>query len=177
MREYNKNATVDTAALCKTFSGNGEESWCEATRPTTGCLYIYPEESAIELRLFSGCDPHVDDIIAFILRDKDVKEMLARYYQKGRKDRYSMRWRCGMSGCEDVYINFVDEHGLVMGGKHLMHVSCYDKLAGIKRMYIGDFAECAYELAQHGHHFDNGTSFRYTKPHFAESAGTTVHRL
>ena len=48
MREYNKNATVDTAALCKTFSGNGEESWCEATRPTTGCLYIYPEESAIE---------------------------------------------------------------------------------------------------------------------------------
>ena len=173
MRSSNKNATVDTTALCKTFSGNGEESWCEAT----GCLYIYPEESAIELRLFSGCDPHVDDIIAFVLRDKDVREMLARYYQKGRKDRYSMRWRCGMSGCEDVYINFVDEHGLVMSGKHLMHVSCYNKLAGIQHMYIGDFAECAYELAQHGHHFDNGTSFRYTKPHFAESAGTTVHRL
>ena len=98
MRSLNRNATVDTTALCKTFSGNGEESWCEATRPTTGCLYIYPEESA-------------------------------------------------------------------------------NKLAGISRMYIGDFAECTYELAQHGHHFDNGTSFRYTKPHFAENAGTTVHRL
>ena len=123
MRSLNRNATVDTTALCKTFSGNGEESWCEAARPTTGCLYIYPEESAIELRLFSGCDPHVDDIITFVLRDKDVREMLARYYQKGRKDRYSMRWRCGMSGCEDIYINFVDGHGLVMSGKHLVHVT------------------------------------------------------
>ena len=95
MREYNKNATVDTAALCKTFSGNGEESWCEATRPTTGCLYIYPEESAIELRLFSGCDPHVDDIIVIRMSKRCWRGTIRKAAKTGTPC-------AGAAGCQAV---------------------------------------------------------------------------
>lgn len=183
MRYTNKQKADEweyTAALCKTFSGDADINAAgKKYYHVHGCLYLYKNTHEIAVEVFKGCDPEIESLIPFILADKDVQEMVRGYYQHGRRDLYSMRYSTGMSGREDIFINFPSKtgQGVITGGKHLMHVSCYDKVCEIKKMYIGDFVECIHTLMEHGHDFSKKSDYVYTKPYFAFDATTDVHRI
>ena len=160
--------------IMKPFEIDGMESWCEVKRRTKGVLRIWQETMELEVELFSGCDPYASDLISFIMADRHVQLMIRKYYQKGRVEKYAINVTSGMSGRDDIYINFYDKYGLQIRGKHLMHVSCYNKMSGVKKMYIGDFAEAVY-----GYWFKPiKSTAKYTKPYMApETASTEVHHL
>lgn len=168
------NATVNwDDVLVKPFRCNGEESWCEVTRPTKGVLRIYPETMEIELNINKGCDPYIGDILDFLLKDKDVRMLIHMYQQKGRVRPFSIRCTGGISGREDYYINFLDKSGLVIDGKHLLHISCYGKIANIKKMYIGDFVELFANFTKYSGFRLVDTSCKYEKPYFSDGEVTT----
>ena len=165
--------------LVKPFEINGEESFMEPTRRTKGVLRIYPDSEEIEVGILHGCDPNVVDLLAFVVADKDVTLLIKNYFQKGRKRAYSIRHSFGQSGREDIYINFPDKTGLIVDGKHLLHVSCFGKVSGIKKMYIGDFWEMLMESIENPNSFISryrNTTAKYVKPYFAENIKTKVSR-
>ena len=165
--------------IVKSFIFDGEESWCYSSRPTKGALVVYPETMEISVSIFKGMQPYFADIINFMLQDKDVRLLIHQYQQKGRKKPFSMRYSKGVSGREDIFINFIDEETkLVVDGKHLLHISCFGKISGIQRMYIGDFVEMVSAIWQHSN-FDTdcGTSCRYVKPYFACDASVEVSKI
>lgn len=161
--------------IMKPFIIEGVSTWSDSVGKCNGVLRIFPETMEIEVKLFSGSDPNASDLMKFVINDKDVKLMLRKYYQKGRKDRYAVNISRGMSGREDVYINYYDEYGLQIRGKHLFHISCFEKLGYVKKMYIGDFAEGVYAYRPR----DIKTTGRYVKPYFEpkEGASTEVHKI
>lgn len=164
------NAVVnDTLVLVKPFVCEGEATWCDATRPTKGALRIYPESQEIEVCIYKGCDPCVGDLVNFVLMDKDVQMLIHVYQKKGRVKPYAMRMSSGSSGREDYYINFTDNLGLIISGKHLLHVSCYGKCSGLKKMYIGDFCELVAKFNDNSNFCQQNTSCKYVKPYFAEA--------
>lgn len=182
MMNIRANATdkFDNLVLVKPFTIDGESSWTDTTRRTKGVLRIYPETEEIEVKIVSGCDPNVTDLLAFIVADKEVTTLIRYYFQKGRKIPFSIRHSFGQSGREDVYINFTDETGLIVDGRHLLHVSCFGKVSGIKKMYIGDFWEMLMESIKNSDSFINhyrNTTAKYVKPYFAENARTEVTRV
>lgn len=156
------------SVLVKPFSCEGKYGWCEPQKRTKGALRIYPYSQEIEVEIFAGCNPGVWDIIIFLLLDKDVKTLSCEYQRKGRKLPYSMKVHESFSGSKDVFINFPDKTGLIKRRKHLLHISCYDKIVGIKKMYVGDFVEMVAALTEHYSSFQLFTSAKYEKPHFVE---------
>lgn len=130
--------------VMKPFAIKGEGYWNEAKKLSKGVLRIFPETLEIEVQMLSGCDPLACDLINFIVNDKDVRLLILAYQQIGRIKPYAIRISQGMSGREDIYINFYDKYGLEVGGKHLLHITCAGKMNEIKKMYIGDFAEAVY---------------------------------
>lgn len=166
----NKQYGWDEDVLVKPFRCSGKEVWHEVTRPTKGILILYPETMQIEVEIVSGCHPEVGDIFNFLLKDKDVQTLIHMYQQKGRVIPFSIN----CTGRSDNYfINFTDKTGLIIKRKHLLHVSYYDKIAEIKKMYIGDFCEVlAYMKKNHAFELAT-TSCKYEKPYFADEKPTT----
>lgn len=165
--------------LVKPFEINGEESFMEPTRRTKGALRIYPDSEEIEVGILHGCDPNVVDLLAFVVADKDVTLLIKNYFQKGRKRAYSIRHSFGQSGREDIYINFPDKTGLIVDGKHLLHVSCFGKAHEIKKIYVGDFWEMLMESTENSDSFISqygNTTAKYVKPYFAENIKAGVSR-
>lgn len=168
---------VSCDSLVKPFSIENGGGWCRSDRRSKGVLTLHPDTLEIECHTVSGGDPNFWDLINFIMADKDIRLMVKIYQQKGRTLPYYMRVREGMSGCVDVWINFVDpKTGLQTEGKYLGGYSCFEKTAGIRRLYIGDFVEMIAELgyARFDHH---ETSAKYEKPYFASEFGTAVSKL
>lgn len=165
--------------LVKPFEINGKESFMEPARRTKCVLRIYPGSEEIEVGILHGCDPDVVDLLAFVVADKDVTLLIKNYFQKGRKKLYSIRHSFGQSGSEDIYINFPDKTGLIVDGKHLLHVSCFGKVSGIKKMYIGDLWEMLMESIENPDSFIShyrNTTAQYVKPYFAENVKIEVSR-
>jgi hypothetical protein len=174
------NDGFEVGVLVKPFSCEGKETWCDSAKRTQGALRIYPESEEIEVSIFNGCDPFVNDILCFVLKDRDIQMLIRNYYQKGRKHPYSIRHSFGQSGREDIYINFPDKTGLIVKGKHLLHISCFGKISGIKKIYIGDFMEMFAEGMQNESSFMSHNfcyTCKYEKPYFAKDATVKVSRL
>lgn len=83
-----------------------------------------------------------------------------------------------MSGCCDTYINYLDETGLEIAGKKLLHITCANKMSGIRKIYIGDLIEAFLGLLSNGGFIYNvyNNSFRYEKPYF-HNGSTKVNKL
>ena len=96
--------------VMKPFEIDGESSWCEAKRRSKGVLRIWPDEKTIEVKMLSGCDPWYKDLLNFVLADKDVRRLIRNYQNSSRIERYAINISSGMSGRQDVYINFYDEY-------------------------------------------------------------------
>lgn len=160
--------------VMKPFEIKGESYWCEAKRRSKGVLRIWPEEKTIEVKMLSGCDPWYKDLLSFVLSDRDVRRLIRNYQNSERVEKYAINVTSGMSGRQDVYINFYDEYGLQVRGKHLLHISCCDKLWGIPKIYVGDFVEAMYTMnVQPGK-----TTAKYVKPYLEpEWASTDVHSI
>lgn len=160
--------------IMKPFEIDGLSSWCEAKRRSKGVLRIWPEEKTIEVKMLSGCDPWYKDLLNFVLADKDVRRLIRNYQNSTRVERYAINVSSGMSGRQDIYINFYDEYGLQVRGKHLLHISCCDKLWGIPKIYVGDFVEAMYAM-----NIKLGkTTAKYVKPYLEpEWASTDVHSI
>ena len=172
------NTTLNGApVLVKPFLCKGEETWCNSTRPTKGVLRIYPETAELEVCINEGCDPYAGDIVNFVLGDKDVRTLIHMYQQKGRVKPYAMRFSTGISGREDYFINFPDSAGLIVSGKHLLHISCYGKVAGVRKMYIGDFVELVAKFYENSSFCSDFTTGKYVKPYFAEDVKTEVTKI
>ena len=160
--------------IMKTFEIDGESSWCEAKRRSKGVLRIWPEEKSIEVKILSGCDPLYKDLLSFVLSDRDVRRLIRNYQNSERVEKYAINVTSGMSGRQDVYINFYDEYGLQVRGKHLLHISCCDKLWGISKIYVGDLVEAMYEMRI----APGKTTAKYVKPYLEpEWASTDVHSI
>lgn len=160
--------------ILKPFEIDGVESWCKVSRRTLCVLKIFPYEMSIEVKVLKGCDPDVNDVMNFILNDNDVRLMIHWYQQRTRKDPFAIRIGSGISGRRDIFINFYDECGLQLKGKHLLHISCYDKVCEVKKIWIGDFVEMVYAC-----NFPRFKSTgKYVKPYLApDSVGTEVHKI
>jgi hypothetical protein len=173
MPRRRKNMSRENFVM-KPFEIDGESSWCEAKRRSKGVLRIWPEEKTIEVKMLSGCDPWYKDLLNFVLADKDVRRLIRNYQNSSRIERYAINISSGMSGRQDVYINFYDEYGLQIRGKHLLHISCCDKLWGIPKIYVGDLVEAMYTMnVQPGK-----TTAKYVKPYLEpEWASTDVHSI
>lgn len=174
------NDGFEVGVLVKPFSCEGKETWCDSAKRTQGALRIYPESEEIEVSIFNGCDPFVSDVLCFALKDKDVQTLVKYYQQKGRKHPYSIRHAFGQSGREDIYINFPDKTGLIVKGKHLLHISCFGKISGIKKMYIGDLVEMLAEGILNKSSFISQNfrcTCKYEKPYFAEEVKTGATKL
>ena len=169
--------------VVKSFVCRGEESWCRRnSRLTLGALIIYPDTMEISVSIFKGVQPYFSDIIKFMLQDKDVRLLIHQYQQKGRKKLFSMRCSKGLSGREDYYINFPDEETrLVIDGKHLLHISCFGKISGIQKMYIGDFVELVSCICKNTDFMlltrKQKNVCKYVKPYFAYDASTEVSKI
>ncbi len=159
--------------IMKPFVIDGGEYWITPQHKSNSVLRLFKGKMEIEVEMFTGCNPVANDLFNFVLNDKDVRFFIKKYYQIGRVKPYRINISNGMSGRQDVYINYYDRYGLEIDGKHLLHISCAGKISGIKRMYIGDFAEMMYALDIKG---DN-TSGRYTKPYFSNDICNSVHKL
>lgn len=71
-------------ALVKPFSIDGKEGWHELSRKRTkGVLRIYPLYREIEVEFFKGCNPEIQDLLLFLIKDKDIKRMICEYQRNG----------------------------------------------------------------------------------------------
>lgn len=112
-----------------------------------GTGWVVIENDDIYYKHHKGKAPFARDLILLFLSDKDIRKMIRKYQNKGRKEKYRLYRRTGMSGCEDYYIIFAEYFGHSwheMRRKHLIHISCCNKInEQMRPMYIGDFAELA----------------------------------
>ena len=160
--------------VMKPFEIDGFSSWCEANRRSKVVLRIWPESKTSEEKMISGCDPWYLDLLNFVLADKDVRRLIRNYQNSTRVERYAINVSSGMSGRQDIYINFYDEYGLQVRGKHLLHISCCDKLWGISKIYVGDLVEAMYAMRI----ATGKTTVKYVKPYLEpEWASTDVHSI
>lgn len=166
---------MENNVILKPFEIDGSSTWVDAKRRTLCVLRIFPDEMSLEVKVLKGCDPNVDDVMNFILDDKDVRLMIRWYQQRTRKDPFAIRIGSGMSGRRDIFINFYDEYGLQIKGKRLLHISCYDKIYEVKKIWIGDFVEMIY--ACNFRRFKS--TGKYVKPYLApdDIVGTEVHKI
>lgn len=168
------------AALCKTFAGEpANMHGPEKDYHVQGCLYLYTKSMEISIELYSHNPARMDDIVPFILADKDVHEMVHRYYRRGRRDPYSIEIEKDTSDNMDVSIAFTSKagQGVVYKRHHLMRMCWNGTVHKIERMYIGDFVECIYMLQVRGFDFSNKSTYVYTRPQFVVNASKTVHRI
>lgn len=168
------------AALCKTFAGEPANAHgTEKEHRVQGCLYLYTNSMEISIELYSHGPARMEDIVPFILTDKDVHEMVHRYYRRGRRDPYSIEIEKDTSDNMDVSIAFTSKagQGVVYKRRHLMRMCWNGTVHGIERMYIGDFVECICMLQLRGFDFSEKSSYVYTRPYFAVNASTVVHRI
>ncbi len=153
-----------------------------------GALIINTQCNTIDVKFFKGPMPFGEDIIMFILADRDVRRMIRSYQQNGRVVPYSLRHTIGMSGRYDVYINFYTPFGLQIRGKKLFHESCFDKLnEGWYEMYIGDFVElfCHLQSFYLKYKFEcmnprvlrKRSRVRYIPGYFCDTASTNVSKI
>lgn len=102
-------------------------------------------ELTIDVQRLSGCAPTDDNVLAFLLQDKDVRLVIREYQQHGGEERdcyFSLRSRHGYSGCVDYWLNNYNSYGVQTTGYKLLHISCYGKINnGWRKMHIGDFVE------------------------------------
>ena len=109
---------------------------------------INPDTLEIGIHLLKGNCPYVTNLFTALLADKDIRKLILEYQEKGREKSYKMWHTSGMSGRTDYFITIGNIVGrfTVPKTKHLLHVSCADKLnEGFgdreSKMYIGDFVE------------------------------------
>lgn len=109
---------------------------------------IYENTSEIGVHVLKGNCPYVTNLFTALLADKDIRKLILEYQEKGREKSYKMWHTSGMSGRTDYFITTGNTVGgfTVPNTKHLLHVSCADKLnEGFgdreSKMYIGDFVE------------------------------------
>ena len=182
MRYTNKEkleARCYDAALCKTFAGEPANTHGTKEYRVHGCMYLYTGSNEIAMELYSHDPARMEDIVSFILDDRDVHEMVHRYYRKGRRDPYSIEVEEDSSDNKDVYIAFASKagQGVIYKRRHLLNM-CWDgTVHKIERMYIGDFVECICMLQVRGFDFSGKSSYVYTRPYFAVNASTVVHRI
>ena len=164
--------------LVKPFSFMGGACWTYPEYRSKGVLRIYPETKEVEVLIHKGCHPVASELIDFLFRDKDVRQLVYAYQQSTRKHPYTVSVRVGMSGCCDTYINYLDETGLEISGKKLLHITCANKMSGIRKIYIGDLVEAFFGLLSNGGFIYNvyNSSFRYEKPYF-HNGSTKVNKL
>lgn len=102
---------------------------CDIEKQGKAALIIDTEEETINVDIISGPAPYAEDIMFFLLGDKDVRLLIKKYQQNGhRKYKFNLRTSSGFSGREDVYINYYTDYGLQIKGKKLLHISQYEKL-------------------------------------------------
>lgn len=166
------NSAFGYGLLVKPFEGDFTDASWGSKKKTRGAMIL--DGMDIEIKIYDGPDPLAEDVFNFILRDKDCRRIIREYQQKNRTELYHIRYSEGMSGRRDYWINFVDEYtGIIKYGKHLLHISCADKIAGIYKMYIGDLVEMLYAMD-----FKTGkTRIRYTKPYFQRDATVETHKI
>ena len=129
--------------IIKGFNFESDSGWTgEGTGIAAMILNLW--DKTIDVSLISGKTPMVQDVILFLLSDKDVRRMIQDYQgsKKRRKYLFAINRTVGFSGREDYYINLYDEYGIQFRGKKLLHVSQEEKLnEGWRKMWIGDFVE------------------------------------
>lgn len=108
----------------------------------TAAIIIDLISEIIDIELFTGPAPCVQDILLFLLSDRNIRKMIQRYQEKDEREIYAIRATTGDSGRKDYYINFYNKYGLQTHGKKLLHISQFDKLnEGWIKMTIDDFVE------------------------------------
>lgn len=101
------------------------------------------EDNDIEFELLNGCHPDWEELLIFILKDKDVQLGIKKYLERGRKEYFGIVTTEGNWGDESKYLGLTTRDGYLKSKKFLVHVSCFGKVKGFAPMYIGDFAELA----------------------------------
>lgn len=105
------------------------------------------EDKDIEFEILNGCHPDWEELLTFLLRDKDVQLGIKEYLERGRKEYFGIITNEGDWGDETKYIGLTTLDGYLKSKKFLVHISCFGKIKGFAPMYIGDFAELAcYDL-------------------------------
>lgn len=147
-----------------------------------GILKLNTCENTLSFEIVKGGHPYFVDLFAFILSDKDVRKMILKYQTTKRILNYQIRRTIGMSGRKDYYINLFNDDLIQIDGKHLIHISCMEKVSKIKPIYIGDFVELVYHMINHEGYevfprrvMRNNTSFRYVKYYTMERYNKTVN--
>ena len=111
-------------------------------------------ENTIECELLNGCHPDWEELLVFLLKDKDVQIGIREYIQKGRKNSFNIITKEDEWRGESKFIAVATQDWYIKSKKFLVHVSCFGKIKGFAPMYIGDFAELAcYDL---GYAEENG---------------------
>ena len=100
-------------------------------------------ENTIGCELLNGCHPDWEELLVFLLRDKDVQLGIKEYLQKGRKEYFGIMTEDADWESENKYIGFTTWDGYLKSKQFLVHISCFGKIKGFAPMYIGDFAELA----------------------------------
>lgn len=141
---------------------------------------ITPDTLEIGIHLLKGNCPYVTNLFTALLADKDIRKLILEYQEKGREKSYKMWHTSGMSGRTDYFITIGKNVGrfAVPYTKHLLHVSCADKLnEGFgdreSKMYIGDFVELvAYMgwniLGISPKKLRKKSGVKYIRPHYVE---------
>ena len=131
--------------IIKMVAFDTESDWTNSTKGK-GLIKIDKEHQTLSFETISGALPYWGDVYLFLLSDKDIRKMVLEYQRTKRHERYEIRQAVGMSGKEDWYINFFDEEGIQLRGRHLLHISCFGKVNKVPNMYIGDFVEMIYKM-------------------------------
>lgn len=107
-------------------------------------------KSTIGVKFLMGTMPIAESLFLALLADRDVRRLIKEYQSKGRKEKYKIWTKEGVSGCEDVFITIGKVEGgfAVTNTQRLCHISQFGRLNegfGNKEseMYIGDFVEMA----------------------------------
>lgn len=136
----------------------------------------------IDVLHISGTAPYAENIIMFLLSDKDVRSMIKDFQSVHRErcEKFSLRCSQRSSGCEDIYLNYYTDFGLQTDGCKVLHISSYGKLnEGWDCTYIGDFVELVAYLKGNNwlcHDLKKRRKLRtdskcwYTKPYFDKNA-------
>lgn len=115
-------------------------------------LEVNTWDNTIGVVHLKGTMPLAKELFWALLADRDVRRLIREYQKKERQEKYKMWDKTGISGCQDIFMTFVEQVGnfAVTRTIKLCHISCFERLnEGFgdenDRMYIGDFVElCVY---------------------------------
>lgn len=140
------------AIVCKEVEFTTDSRWNNVEFSRMGFEINY-RDNTISVYWLRGGDPYVSDLMKALLADRDVRRLIKVYQERGRRNRYLIHQRVGMSGCEDYWIQVGFQNGPFFKKtkpKKLLHISCDGKLnegwGEDNSMYIGDFVELASYL-------------------------------